>query len=325
MKMKSKPGNRCMPYSCLPLILVAILVADGARLLPGDHHRALEVDGRQRQYLIHIPPEYDAACPVPVVLVFHGFGADGARMVQFCGMNDKADQAGFVAVYPYGTGAHVFRLFNGGGARNDITKNLPNDVQYVDQLLDDLAARVNVDPRRIYATGFSNGAMMCHRLAVERSRCIAAIATVAGTMAQGLPQPARAVPVMHFHGTADPAFSFRGGADGASEAFEVLTVDETMAFWGKQHRCLPDPKRSQQKDQFDDGTTVRRQSYQDRNGNEPVVLYIIEGAGHNWPGQKPPWFLGTWTKEISANDLIWEFFEKHPLPAEESTGGRAGK
>jgi polyhydroxybutyrate depolymerase len=312
-----------MPYGCLPLILVAMLGADEARLVPGDHHRTVEVAGHRRPYLLHIPQGYDAARPTPVVLVFHGFGADGARMVRFCGMNDKADQAGFIAVYPYGTGANVFRLFNGGGARNEITKNLPDDIQYVDQLLEDLATCVNVDRRRIFASGFSNGAMMCHRLAVERAHRIAAIATVAGTMARGLAQPTRAVPVIHFHGTADPAFAFRGGADGASEAFDLLTVDETIAFWAKQHRCLPDPKPAQLKDQFDDGTTVRRLSYHDQNGNEPIVLYIIEGAGHNWPGQKPPWFLGTWTKEISANDLIWEFFEKHPLPAKESTEGKA--
>ncbi|MFV1966620.1 MAG: PHB depolymerase family esterase [Pirellulaceae bacterium] len=311
-----------MPLGFLPLLLFATLGADSTRLTPGDHHRTIDVAGRQRTYLVHVPESYDASQPTPAVLVFHGFGADGAAMARFCGMNAKADQEGFITVYPYGTGARIFRLFNGGGARNDIAKNLPDDIQFVDRLLDELSAEANVDTRRIYATGFSNGAMMCHRLAVERSERVAAIATVAGTMANGLPEPTRPVPVLHFHGTADPAFSFRGGIDGASEAFDVMSVEETIQFWAGQHECLPKPKVWDKKDQFDDGTTVRRRSYQTKEGDVRVVFYVIEGAGHNWPGQKPPWFLrtwGTWTKEISANDLIWEFFDQNPLDAEEES------
>jgi len=300
--------------SFLPVILACAFCPDPGALTPGDHTRSIEIDGRRRSYLVHVPESYDAEKPTPVVLVFHGFGADGASMVRFCGMNEKADQAGFIAVYPFGTGANVFRLFNGGGAKNEIARSLPDDVRYVKDLLADVSARVNVDPRRVYATGFSNGAMMCYRLAVEMAERVAAIATVAGTMANGLPDPTRPVPVLHFHGTADPAFSFGGNTGGASEAFDVKSVDETVRLWAKVHKCSPEPVAWEKDDEFDDGTTIRRQSFQTPDRENRVVLYVIDGGGHNWPGQEPPWFLGTCTREISASDLIWEFFQKHALP-----------
>lgn len=306
----------CIQLGLSPLLLVAILASGPQQLTPGDHLRTMEVAGRQRTFLVHVPESYDAGRPTPLVLVFHGFGADGSTMVRFCRMNAKADKDGFIAAYPYGTGVRVLRLFNGGGARNAVARSLPDDLKFVDALLDELVSVANIDPRRIYATGFSNGAMMCHRLAVERSDRIAAIATVAGTMAKGLPEPKRPVPVLHFHGTADPAFSFQGREDGAAEAFDVLTVDETIRFWAQKHNCLPTPELWDKEDEFDDDTTVRRKSYRTPSGDIPVIFYVIQGAGHNWPGQEPPWFLGTWTREISANDLIWEFFEDHPLGAD---------
>jgi polyhydroxybutyrate depolymerase len=108
---------------------------------------------------------------------------NASMMQRFSGMNGKADEAGFIAVYPNGTGAGPFLTFNSGGVEWELVKKQPNDVTFVSQLLDDLATVVSVDPKRIYATGMSNGGMMCYRLAAELSDRIAAIAPVAGTMA----------------------------------------------------------------------------------------------------------------------------------------------
>jgi len=84
-----------------------------AALTPGDHMRRMQADGRDRSYLIHIPPKHDPGRPAPVVLVFHGAGMNARAMIRFCGMNDKVDDAGFVAVYPNGTGiGDAFLTFN---------------------------------------------------------------------------------------------------------------------------------------------------------------------------------------------------------------------
>jgi polyhydroxybutyrate depolymerase len=298
-----------------PFLIVAALAAQADRLTPGDHTRSLDIEGNRRMYAVHVPESYDDAEATAVVLVFHGFGANGATMARFCGMNEKADQERFLAVYPYGTGARVFRLFNGGGAKNEMARRLPDDVAFVVRLLEDLETVVNVDRDRTYATGFSNGAMMCYRLAAELPDRIAAIAPIAGTMASGLPAPRRPVPVMHFHGTADPAFSYNGAVDGASEAFHVKPVRETVKHWAALNHCLPEPITCRKDDDADDGTAVIRECYRTKEGQTRVVLYVIEGGGHNWPGQSPPWFLGRATKEVSANDLMWEFFQQHPLRA----------
>ena len=74
-------------------------------LKPGDHTRTLKVDGRDRSYLVHIPKKYDGKTPTPVVLALHGAAMNGPMMAVFCGLNKKADEAGFIVVYPSGARA----------------------------------------------------------------------------------------------------------------------------------------------------------------------------------------------------------------------------
>src|SRR5205823_9528672 len=136
--------------------------------------------------------------PSPVVLALHSAAMNGSMMARFTGLSEKSDQAGFVVVYPNGTGTtSLFLYWDAGGVRGKVS----DDVGYVAKLLDDLATVVNVDPKRVFAAGMSNGAMMCYRLAAELSDRIAAIAAIAGTMAIEDCRPRRPVPVIHFHGT----------------------------------------------------------------------------------------------------------------------------
>ena len=159
-------------------LLIGILLA-GESLEPGDHLRSLEVDGQTRSYLVHVPPEFSPDEPTPVVLIFHGALTNAAIMASFCGLNAKSDEAGFVAVYPNGTGAvGLFLTWNAGAAGGPDTEEKPDDVRFVQMLLDDLATVVNVDPRRVYATGHSAGRMICFRLAAELPDRIAALAPV---------------------------------------------------------------------------------------------------------------------------------------------------
>ena len=69
---------------------------------PGDHKRSIEVGSLTRSYIVHVPPSYDGSRPFPVVLVFHGGGSNAPQMIRFCGLNEKADAAGFIAVYQEG-------------------------------------------------------------------------------------------------------------------------------------------------------------------------------------------------------------------------------
>lgn len=284
-------------------------------LHPGDQTRTLQVDGRARSYIIHVPPKFNPRKPTPVVLAFHGAATNAIIMAISSGLSDKADEAGFIVVYPNGTGkGNVLLVWNAGGWHGSKAETQPDDVKFVRELLDDLAKVVKVDSKRIYATGMSNGGMMCYRLAAELSNRIAAIAPVSGTLAVERCHPLRPVPVIHFHGTDDKLVPFDGPDERTAKVFAFKSVEETIRTWAKIDGCPTKPKTVKLPHKGDDGTNVERKTYGPGKAGAEVILYIINGGGHTWPGRKwpVPW-LGKTTKDISASDLMWEFFKRHPM------------
>jgi poly(3-hydroxybutyrate) depolymerase len=183
-------------------------------LSPGRHALSLAVEGRQRSYLVHVPPRAGRSTPLPVVIMFHGGGGSAESARRETGWDRKADRDGFLAVFPEGTPPDPSRpgrfignpqTWNDGSARDLAAVRLGTpDVSFVEALIKDLQTRCLVDERRIYATGFSNGASMAFRVARERADLVAAIAPVAGTDWLTGVQPARAVPLLYITGTADP-------------------------------------------------------------------------------------------------------------------------
>jgi polyhydroxybutyrate depolymerase len=300
----------------LPVILLTLLAAGDDPLAPGDHTRSLEVGKRTRTYLVHVPKSYDGRRAYPVILALHGGGSNAEQMVHFCGLNDKADKAGFLVVYPSGTGRLEKALtWNGGNCCGYAMLNKVDDVAFVRALLDDLAKLVKVDRKRIYATGMSNGAILTYRVASELSDRIAAIAPVAGPMGTKTCQPKRPVPVIHFHGTDDDFAPFKGGKGTKSiSGTDFYSVDHSIRAWVKANGCPEQPTTVHLPDHAKDGTSVTRKTYGPGKDGAEVVLVVIEGGGHTWPGQQPRVrFLGKSTRNFSANDLMWEFFQKHPM------------
>lgn len=285
-----------------------------------DRLRTITVDGRERRYVIHIPPKYDAAQATPVIIAFHGGGGNPESMIRLSGLNAKSDEAGFLVVYPYGTGPleNQFLTFNGGGCCGYAMENKIDDVAFTRALLDDLATVTNVDADRVFATGLSNGGIMSHYLASELSDRIAAIAPVGGPLMMDEPHATRPVPVMHFHGTADAFAPFQGGTGegffpGRKGVTDFTSVDHTMRCWVKANGCQAEPKVENLPDKTDDGMKVTRKTWSGGRDGSEVVLIEIEGGGHTWPGKEPLMKkLGPSTKDISANDLMWEFFQQHP-------------
>ena len=293
-----------------------LLLAAGALaaepLRAGNQTRTLDVNGEPRTYLVHAPPRFNPQQPTPIVLILHGAGMTGPMMASYCGMNAKADQAGFVAVYPSATGHAIVLAFNAGAV---IGQQQPDDVKYLAAVLDELSGAMQVDPRRIYATGMSNGGMMCYRLASEMAGRIAAIAPVAGTMAEKLQPPTRAVPILHIHGTNDRLVPIAGASMWTRKIMAFQSLTNTIDHWVKTNECPQQPTIEELPDRVADETRVSRQTYGPGTDGSEVVLLTIEGGGHTWPGRKPGLaLLGRSTYDISANDLIWEFFERHPLP-----------
>ncbi len=239
---------------------------------------------------------------------------DASMMVAFSGLNRTADEAGFLVVYPNGSGVGPFRTWNAGGFKGKLAARRADDVAFIRTLLNELGRLLKVDRQRVFACGMSNGAMMCYRLAAELSERIAAIAPVAGTMAIEDAKPKRAVPLIHFHGTADNLVPFDGPNQGTPKFLSFKSVKETIQVWCQIDGCPSQPEMTSLPDREKDGTTVKRLTYGPGREGAEVVLIEIAGGGHTWPGQTPVvGFIGKSTLDISANDLIWQFFSRHPM------------
>ena len=308
--------RRCFRLAAVLLItvLARVLVAGETPLPPGDHTRTLKHDGRTRSYIVHIPFKYDSKQPTPLVLAFHGGGGNAQVMMRFYGLNDKADKEGFIVAYPNGTGrSENILTWNGGNCCGYAMQNNVDDVGFVRAVLDDLEKVAHIDNRRVFATGMSNGGILCYRLASELSDRIAAIAPVSGTMGTATCKPKRPVSVMHFHGTADEVVPFKGGqgSNRLTQQINFYSVEHSINAWAKANGCSEKPIVAEMPKKIDDMAVQRKTYGQGKDGAE-VVLFIIDGGGHAWPGRGRG-VLGKTTKNISADDLMWEFFKRHPM------------
>jgi polyhydroxybutyrate depolymerase len=258
--------------------------------------------GERRAYLLHVPASYDPAKPVPLVISIHGFAEWPAHLRDISRWNDLADRHGFIVAYPAGTGFP--RRWRATGAASGGNQ----DVTFIADLLDQLAARYSVDLGRIYINGFSNGGGITYLLTCQLADRIAAAGSVAG--AYSLPsdacQPARAVPFIAFHGTADPIVPYAGGTSGQ---FHLPVVPDWIAGWAERSGCNPTPTPLPASGPV---SGLRHTGCQD--GAE-VVFYSIEGGGHAWPGSTPlPRFIvGHTPQEPDATEVMWAFFSRHRL------------
>ena len=241
----------------------ALRLQRSAMLAPGDYQRNLTYGGRERTYRFHMPPAAENGVSLPVVLVFHGGASNGRAFSLATGLSDKADSAGFVAVYPDGTGQREkLYTWNAGKCCGYARDEMVDDVGFVMVVLDELASAVAIDADRIYATGLSNGAMLSYRLAAERAERIAAIAPVAGPMALDHIAPSRPVSVIHFHGTEDQFTPLEGGVGKRSVTrTHHASVAETIQKWVAANGCPSEPSVRHLPAVRDDGTQIVRYLY----------------------------------------------------------------
>jgi polyhydroxybutyrate depolymerase len=228
-------------------------------------------------------------------------------MQRSTGFDEVADENGFVVVYPDG----IRRTWNAGGCCETAMRENVDDVGFVNAMIDSLSEKLPIDPRRIYATGFSNGSMLSHRLACELSDQIASIAAVSGVIMIPPCTPESAVSVLVMHGTDDPRSLWEGGVgDKNPEKGVRESIPVTMQRLQDRYDCATTDRTFLQKNAV---TCTERQC----TGGVAVGLCRIEGGGHQWPGSKAVWpdRLGPVNTDISASRVIWEFFAAHPKPA----------
>lgn len=312
----------------LALMLLAMLVAAAAcgRQEEGmdeeeravgarDVSASLQYGGVERTYIVHLPSAYSGGDELPVLFVFHGGGGEGAGMARVTHMSDVADERGFIAVYPDG----IDKNWNDG--RPEVNPGV-DDVGFISALIEELKREYHIDGRRVYSTGISNGGMFSLRLACELSDKIAAVAPVAALMGEVLSQtcsPPRPVPVMFVMGTDDPLVPWEGGDIGTDRVYRgrALSAAGSVSFWVTADGCSEIPAVTYLPDaEPGDGTRIRRETYAGgRNGSE-VVMLVVEGGGHTWPGGEQymrELVIGITSLDIDAGEVIWDFCQRFEL------------
>jgi polyhydroxybutyrate depolymerase len=285
----------------------------GARARTGSTTLTLGIGGHRRTVIVHVPPGYNSSRGVALVLNLHGSGSTAAAQEIFSGMDATSDQGSFIVAYPQGlipsgTGFDWnipgAPLFGGGTA----PRGSANDVAFLTQLVPVLESKYCINPREVFATGMSGGGRMASQLACDASTTFAAVAPVAGLR---LPNPCpttRPVPIVAFHGTADPVDPY----DGNGQAYWTYSVPTAASRWAAQDGCARDARPDHHS-----GFTLT--TYQGCAGNAVVELYSVTGEGHEWPGgpQMPSsitTLLGPQSNAVDADTVIWAFFSQHPMP-----------
>lgn len=294
-------------------LLIVALVISCQTARSQDYEHVLNFDGRDRTYEVHVPPKFNGKGPLPVVLNLHGGGSNAkVHRVQTL-MDVTANFRGFIVVYPEGTAAlGKYYTWNAGSCCGySVRKNI-DDVGFIRALLDELPSQYQVDTRRIYATGMSNGAMMAYRLACEMPDRIAAICAVSASMGVDGPQPSRPVPIMHIHGLKDENAPFAGGV-GSNAALKInhRSVRDVISWWCSVNRCKTRPRG------IVNDPDYTMETYDPGVGRPgaPIVLYMLKEGGHTWPGGvdvTPNSGTGKLVA-FNADRVMWQFFQQHSL------------
>lgn len=278
---------------------------------PGDYTFKIVHDGLTRMYLVHVPARYDAATPVPLLFALHGGGGsmDYIANDAYYGLISKSDHEGFVVVFPNGFSklkSGKFATWNAGRCCGGARDQNVDDVGFIRQIVTHLTRQMNIDRKRIYATGMSNGGMMAYRLACDMPEVFSAIASVAGTDNTRSCTPAKPVAILHIHARDDDHVLFNGGAGpkslDPSKVTDFTSVAHTVSKWVRLNGCTTAPRRTLEK------AGAHCEVYSPCQSNTKVQLCVTETGGHSWPGGYKPRGSEPTSKAISANEVMWDFF-----------------
>jgi len=268
----------------------------------------VSVGNQQRTAYLHVPAKLDRGKKYPLLIGYHGGAGSAQQYVEQSQLFVKGERAGFIVTCPEGTsigplGKH--RVWNSGPEYARSSRNA-DDVAFTRQLIDKISSMYAVDPKRIYATGFSNGGQMAYRIALEMSDRIAAIAPMSGgRLAEGS-RPSRAVPVLHFHGTADGAYPLKGGFGPISIGVTPhVPIDDVILEWTRFNGARSEPRII-----LNDGWTMWV-----HDGTAPVALILVNGMGHQIAGGNDDHLpQQAMAAKLDSVQMALEFFQDHPIP-----------
>jgi polyhydroxybutyrate depolymerase len=250
---------------------------------PGVTAEQLTSGQRPRSYRLFVPPGYDGRQRLPLVLDLHGSGGNAAGQARNSGLETLSTSERFL----------VATLEADGGRWNvPVQPNRPDDVLYVSDVIAHVASRVCTDNARVYATGFSGGARMSSLLGCTMGSRLAAIAPVSGLR---FPSPCSGspVPVLTFHGLADPQNPYDGHASGRGAEWEE-SVPDALAGWARRNACKGDVALE------DPPGPLSTMHYAGCADGAEVRMIRIDGLGHRWTRD-----------EVDTTAVMWQFFKSH--------------
>jgi polyhydroxybutyrate depolymerase len=230
-----------------------------------DFHALVETGDTVRSAVVHIPPAYNGTRAFPLLLAFHGFGGSGEELQRETGLDAIADSLSFIVAYPDGVRGW------------DVEPHL--DVQFTHDLINHLAGRLGIAPRRIYVAGFSAGAWFTMRLACEEADQFAAVGIVGATLYEDRAaqcQPSARITTALVVGTEDHLVPIDG-------AFGRLSAGATIEAFARWNGCdLTGRTVAYEPDVLNDGRRVRRETYEGCQDATETVLWVVEGGDHSW-------------------------------------------
>jgi polyhydroxybutyrate depolymerase len=304
----------CLLAAVLGCVSLAPDIARDGSLVAGQTSaRHVRVGDGSRDYLLRVPthPPRDAlgrAQSFPLIIVLHGSRGRGEVIRAQSGMDSVAEARRFLVAYPDGTGGR-FGLntdWNAGECCGNAQHDSVDDIGFLRALIADVSTRLPVDTRRVYVAGFSDGARLAYRAACEMAGELAAVASVSGSLAYAHCTPARPIPVIAFHGTADEEVPFADTAFTPPSRIipAAVQLPPAVQFWMAADGCKDVATH------HDAALVV--QSTGTRCAAD-VTFYSIAGAPHGWPVAPPPGSEGT-GYVVSASPIIAQFFLRHRLP-----------
>lgn len=283
------------------------------------HNAEIVHDDLPREYFFwnHEISRPDA--PAPLVIALHGGGSHARNLMQRSSLSTLASKEGFVVVFPQGVAAvgSLFRTWNAGVCCGPAVKKNIDDIGFVRSVITQMVTEHDIDPERIYVTGFSNGGLLAYRLACELSDVITAISPVAAVMTNtGTCVPASKVAVIAFHGRKDKRVKYAGDAstgrikktdtmDRDSTRRPRLSVAQSVQFWADLNSCSGKNRTTFEGFSIDEYAECRA----------AVKLFSIDELGHRWPGWDRRLLFGRRDPETSMRVIgskeMWDFFNAH--------------
>ncbi|MGE0664504.1 MAG: PHB depolymerase family esterase [Hyphomonadaceae bacterium] len=284
--------------------------------------------GRSRSWIVYAPSRYDPTQPTPVVVLLHGRPGNAGGMAFLSGMNSVAENNNFIVVYPDGIDNEWNAQFDLSARSISLTgrrSTLPqDDVGFLQTLMDDIAVDFNIDRSRLYLGGFSNGGFMTYRMACSAADTFAAFAAVSGNLYMELSrhcQRSPPTPILIMNGTADPSVPYEGvliqnpTEQGGDPIRISYGVQDGVALLARRNGCSLSGESTTFAEQGESpGTHIVRFKPHGCEPGKDVVLYMINGGGHTWPGHRRlQTEMGATNMDMDAGEVIWDFFAEHAL------------